>query len=101
MDFRQYVHQDFIESTNKIIRSQDFENLYYQFLKLLRDSQNKIEDAAALVQREQRKTNTETAQPGPKILPNMVHPQWLPTTDARPVYEEDGRNFHYEQGHRI
>ena len=42
MDFRQDVHQDFIESTNKIVRSQDFESLYYQFLKLLRNSQNKI-----------------------------------------------------------
>ena len=101
MDFRQDVHQDFIESTNKIVRSQDFESLYYQFLKLLRDSQNKIEDAAALIQREQRKKNTETVQPEPKILPKMVHPQWLPTIDARPVYEEEGRYFHYEQGHRI
>ena len=63
IDFRKDVHKDFIESTNKIVRLQDFESLYYQFLKLLRDSQNKIEDAAALVRLEQWKKNTETVQP--------------------------------------
>ena len=32
MDFREDVHRDFIESTNEMVRSRDFEKLYYQFL---------------------------------------------------------------------
>ena len=101
MDFREDVHRDFIESNNEMVRSRDFEKLYYQFLKSLRDSQNKIEDAAALIRREQRRKDAETAQPEVKRLARIVHPHWLPTHEARPVFEEDGKCFHYEQGHRI
>ncbi len=101
MDFREDVHRDFIESTNEMVRSRDFEKLYYQFLKSLRDSQNKIEDAAALIRREQRRKDAETVQPEIKKLPRMVHPHWIPTHEARPVFEEDEKCFHYEQGYRI
>ena len=101
MDFREDVHRDFIESTNEMVRSRDFEKLYYQFLKSLRDSQNKTEDAAALIRREQRRKYAETAKPEIKRLARMVHPHWRPTFETRPVYEEDGKCFHYEQGHRI
>ena len=101
MDFREDVHRDFIESNNEMVRSRDFEKLYYQFLKSLRDSQNKIEDAAALIRREQRRKDAETAQPEVKRLARIVHPHWLPTHEARPVFEEDGKCFHYEQGYRI
>lgn len=101
MDFREDVHRDFLETNNKSVGSQDLESLYYHFLNSLRHSQNKIEEAAELIRREQRKKDVEKEQPELKKLPRMVHPQWLPTVEARPVYEENGNFFHYEQGHRI
>ena len=101
MDFREDVHRDFLETNNKAVGSQDLESLYYHFLNSLRHSQNKIEEAAELIRREQRKKDVEKEQPELKKLPRMVHPQWLPTVEARPVYEENGNFFHYEQGHRI
>lgn len=83
MDFRQDVHQDFIESTNKIVRSQDFESSYYQFLKLLRDSQNKIEDAAALIQREQRKKILRQYSPSQKF-----YQRWCIRNGSQPLMRD-------------
>lgn len=101
IDFREDVLKDFVKSVQNLVRSEKKQELYSLVLNAFRNSQSKIDDAFALTLRQQRRKDAEMVQSELKRSPKIVHMSWIPTLTERPVYEESGKCFYYEQGHRI
>jgi hypothetical protein len=101
IDGRKQVVDDFIESACNSRPLSDGFNKYISLVNTFREAQRKAEQLARLAS-EERQSKADI--PAPSIIessPREICRSWQPSLTARPVYEEGGKLFYYEQGYRI
>jgi hypothetical protein len=70
-------------------------------VNIFREAQSKTEQLAHLAWAERRGKAEIPLPPASANSPREIYRSWQPSLPARPVYEEGGKLFYYEQGHRI
>ncbi len=101
IDGRKQVVDDFIENVCDSRTQSDGFNKYSSLVNTFREAQRKAEQLARLAWEERQSKANIPAPSVSKNSPREICRSWQPSLPARPVYEEGGKLFYYEQGYRI